>query len=219
MNREQFLKTLEASLAAFTEEERKDILYDYEEHIRIGLESGKTEDELIEELGSPEDIARQYKGGSDTEREQNLYDEIRASISNNTAFAEEPPTTPIYIEKKPERNIGSSILATLALGFFNIVFVIWIFVAFGAALFGFAVAAIAIAFSGLVATFAPIITPIFPVAVSMPSNMPYAIILLLGIGTTALGALFCIGVFYLIKYFCIITYKYIKWNISIIKGR
>lgn len=62
MNKDEFLKTQETSLTAFNQEEKKDILYDYEEHFRIGHQNGKTDEELINELGGPDDIAKQYSG-------------------------------------------------------------------------------------------------------------------------------------------------------------
>jgi uncharacterized membrane protein len=80
VSRKEFLKTLELSLQDFTDEERKDILYDYEEHFRIGTESGKTDEELISELGNPENIANQY-------RTNNTYEKV---IVNETTEHTEP---------------------------------------------------------------------------------------------------------------------------------
>ncbi|MFL0248162.1 HAAS signaling domain-containing protein [Candidatus Clostridium stratigraminis] len=203
MNRDEFLKTLETSLSAFDLEEKKDILYDYEEHFRIGHQNGKTDEELINELGSPADIAKQYSGNfQDEKREFNSYskDNIEHPMFQNN-----------------ERSIIPSIIAALALSFFNLVFVIWIFVAAGAALIGLAAAAISITVSGLVVTLSPIFAPLFPNYINLPSSMSFVLTILLGIGTIALGVLFCIGLFYVIKYFCLAANKYIKWNISIIK--
>lgn len=39
-----------------------DIIYDYDEHFNVGIESGKTEEQISEELGSPDDIAKEYLG-------------------------------------------------------------------------------------------------------------------------------------------------------------
>lgn len=206
MNREQFLNTLTASLTTFTEEEKREILYDYEEHFRIGLQNGKTEELIIEELGSPDDIARQYKGSIEAEKEENN------SYTENTTESNQ------YSQVRFEqRSIVPSIIAFLALGFFNLVFVIWIFIAAGATLFGLTAAAISITFAGIVVTLEPILMPLFPSHISFPSNIPFDLTILFGIGTAALGVLFCIGLFYLIKYFYFATVKYIKWNISIIR--
>jgi uncharacterized membrane protein len=201
VNKEEFLKTLEASLKTFTLEEKKDILYDYEEHFRIGLQNGKTEEELIKELGSPNDIAKQYKSNIDS-----------PSYTENIG-------EPLKYEqvKLDERSIVPSIISALALGFFNLIFVIWIFIAAGATLFGLAAAAIALTTAGIVVTLGPILVHLFPSNVFIPSNIPYDLTILFGIGTAALGALFCIGIFYLVKYFYFAAVKYIKWNIAIIR--
>lgn len=59
MNKEQFLRNLSGHLRKLSEEERQDILYDYEEHFQFGLEEGKTEVEIIKGLGSPKAIAKE----------------------------------------------------------------------------------------------------------------------------------------------------------------
>ena len=59
MNKEQFLRELSGHLRKLPEEERQDILYDYEEHFQFGLEEGKTEVEIIKGLGSPKAIAKE----------------------------------------------------------------------------------------------------------------------------------------------------------------
>ena len=61
MTKQEYLKELRKNLRGFSQEEIDDILYDYEEHFSIGLSSGKTEEEIAEELGDPKDIAEQYK--------------------------------------------------------------------------------------------------------------------------------------------------------------
>jgi uncharacterized membrane protein len=60
MNKIDFLQILHQELAENNVSDRADILYDYEEHFRIGEEKGKTETELIAELGDPVSIAKQY---------------------------------------------------------------------------------------------------------------------------------------------------------------
>ena len=41
MNKEQFLRELSNQLRKLPEEERQDILFDYEEHFQFGIEEGK----------------------------------------------------------------------------------------------------------------------------------------------------------------------------------
>ncbi len=60
MSRREFLNILAQSITHLSKEEQDEILYDYEEHFRIGLEQGKTEDEIAESLGNPYIIANQF---------------------------------------------------------------------------------------------------------------------------------------------------------------
>jgi hypothetical protein len=63
MNKNEFLTKLDKALADVPEGERKEILYDYEEHFRNASAAGKTEAEIINSLGAPEFIAEQYLTG------------------------------------------------------------------------------------------------------------------------------------------------------------
>ncbi|MDQ0880533.1 putative membrane protein [Peribacillus sp. V2I11] len=58
MNKEQFLKQLNASLTRLSLEEREDILQDYEEYFAIGMEKGKSEQEISTSLGNPNKFPR-----------------------------------------------------------------------------------------------------------------------------------------------------------------
>lgn len=64
----EFMSKLESSLLSkVPKEDRREMLYDYEEHFQVGMTNGKSKDELIAELGDPHVIARDllsdYRGG------------------------------------------------------------------------------------------------------------------------------------------------------------
>lgn len=59
MTKEQFLRQLESALKKLPKAEREDILQDYSEHFSIGMEEGKTEEEIASALGSPHQIAKE----------------------------------------------------------------------------------------------------------------------------------------------------------------
>jgi uncharacterized membrane protein len=59
VTKDQFIKQLESSLNKLSSTERRDILQDYQEHFEIGLEEGKTEDQIASSLGSPDQIAKE----------------------------------------------------------------------------------------------------------------------------------------------------------------
>ncbi|MBN2879158.1 MAG: DUF1700 domain-containing protein [Clostridia bacterium] len=57
MNKEQYLSKLKKMLPT---DESNEIINDFEEHFATGMAEGKTEQEIIESLGDPVDIAKEY---------------------------------------------------------------------------------------------------------------------------------------------------------------
>lgn len=187
---QEYMNTLKNRLSAhIPEPELEDILSDYTEHFRIGKTSGRSEQDLCTSLGAPEDVAR----------------EIRAT----------------HLVKKAEEtrscgNIWRAALATLGMGFFNLVFVLIPFIVLVlmlVVLFGM----------GVLCT---VIGPVFFVCsllylagISMPVQLlsPGAMVFF-SIGITAFGMLLMIGVYYLARFFYSLGIRYLKWNIAIIKG-
>lgn len=60
MNKKNFMDLLNYYLQDLPQTVQKDILLDYEGHFAEGIKNGKTEEQIAEELGSPEDIAREF---------------------------------------------------------------------------------------------------------------------------------------------------------------
>ncbi|WP_419901065.1 DUF1700 domain-containing protein [Bacillus sp. N12A5] len=59
MNQELFLQELSKALQPLSEEERNEVLFDFEEHITEGMKEGRLEADIIRELGSPKQIAKE----------------------------------------------------------------------------------------------------------------------------------------------------------------
>lgn len=192
MSKSEFLHTLEAALADFKEEERKEILYDYEEHFRIGEESGKEEAELIEELGNPNDIAEQYRTATQAGKEG--------------------------ISTKEERPAIVDIIAAVGLLFFNLIFILGPLLGIIGVLIGLFASAAALIISGIAVIIGVFVAPFFNEFIHMPYEISHVGLFFIGIGTTALGALFLIGMCYAAKFTYKAIVKYISWNIKIIKG-
>jgi len=55
-----FLMRLERSLKHMDAQEKQDILQDYREHFEIGLATGKTEEQIAQALGEPEQLAKLF---------------------------------------------------------------------------------------------------------------------------------------------------------------
>lgn len=62
MNKHEYIETLRHYLVGMPEDERNELLRDYEAHFVYGLQRGKTEAEIVKELGDPLTLARDTVG-------------------------------------------------------------------------------------------------------------------------------------------------------------
>lgn len=200
MDKSTFLKRLDERLRFLADAERKDILYDYEEHISAAMENGESEVEVISKLGSPELIARQYT----------VSKVIKTAETNRTSG-----------------NILRAVLASLGLGFLNLVFVVGPFfgilgvlIGIYAVAFGFAVSGVAIAGVGLFGLFGGDLGLFVHLGQSISYNSDVFSVGLFGLGVFfgALGGLIGIGSAWLTKWFYKGTLEYLKLNLRVIKG-
>ena len=91
MNKMEFFKILEEGLIDFPAHELQEILYDYKEHFSNAQSDGKTEEEIIEELGDPCTIVNQYRSNyiqvSTTNTEyEDTYEEKEANNETYTNY-------------------------------------------------------------------------------------------------------------------------------------
>jgi uncharacterized membrane protein len=63
-----YLDRLEKSLRRMSAQERKEIVQDYREHFEIGLEAGKSIEQIITSLGDPSELAKMYTAIGATNR-------------------------------------------------------------------------------------------------------------------------------------------------------
>ncbi len=75
MNKIEYLDALKEALKKIDITVMEEIVADYEEHFQVGLDNGKSEEQICEELGSIEDLAREIKEAYGT--------------SNNSAYSGE----------------------------------------------------------------------------------------------------------------------------------
>lgn len=101
MNKKQFLNELDSYLQKLPSSERQEILQDFEEHFAIGMEEGKTEEEIAKSLGSPQQIAKEMTATYHIEKVE---------------------------EKITTGNIFRAVIAAISLGFFNFIIVLGPFI-------------------------------------------------------------------------------------------
>ena len=190
MNKKEFLGRLSELIKDIPEEEKKDILFDYEEHFRIGLEKGRKEEEIAASLGDPKVIAKQSRASC-----------ILKEAEKTTSAS----------------NIMRAIFAAVGLGFFNLVIVLGPAIGLIGILVSLFAAAFAITISGVAVLFGALMGPVFAWSIYIPFAAVVSIPL--GIGLTALGLLSVIGAFYLTKFFYKLSIGYLKMNLQIITNR
>ncbi len=61
MKKSEFLRILKDSLMGMSQNDKREIMLDYEEHFIDGLAEGRTEEEICEALGDPKQIALNLK--------------------------------------------------------------------------------------------------------------------------------------------------------------
>ena len=135
MDKIEFLNNLRRLLSRMPQEEIDDILYDYEEHFRMGMHDGKTEAEIMQALGDPVSIAKQFKA--------------------DYMFTKAETTTSIS-------NMFGAIFSSISLGLFNIIFVLGPFLGLVGVLVGLFAAAFALTIAGIGTFLATIFSPLLP---------------------------------------------------------
>ncbi len=189
MTKEQFLTQLKRSISGLDESEKKEILYDYEEHFRMGLENEKTEEEIAESLGNPKVLGKSFK--------------IDAFLAESKEGSRAVP-------------VLRAVITSLSLGFFSVVFILGPFTALVSVIISLWAAAGALAVSGAGAIVILILQPLLPDVISF-GGQNIAFVIFSSIGVSALGLLSVIGMARLSKWFFLLVEKYIRFNLRIIK--
>ncbi len=133
MNRYDYLETLDRSLTSLPYNERREIMYDYEEHFKEGLKDGNTEEQIIASLGAPDKVASQYT----------------TSLVNIMPEPNSEHTTPLRQPiKKNGNNLGEIVALSIIMLLFNSIFIAF-YVAFWGLLITFVTLGAALLITGL----------------------------------------------------------------------
>lgn len=197
MNKDEYLKKLSKMVKKLPKEDREDILSDYEEHFRIGIEKGRTEEEISKALGDPKTIVKQ----------------IKAEYMVNLA------------ENKP--SLGSIIKAALSisgLGFFNLIFVAVPALVLSLIILALFVAGVAIIVVGILTALSPLLQILIPNE-TFYRTFPFAadgtfstvVTIVWGI-ILGVGGIVIVGIMaFIIKWFYNLAIRYLKFNLRFIK--
>ena len=91
MNKQEYMSKLVEALSVFDEEIRNEIVTDYEEHFENGAKSGKSEEQIAEELGSIEELVSDLNAlsGNAGNTEDSGSEENKEEEASKKKFAEE----------------------------------------------------------------------------------------------------------------------------------
>ncbi|MCL5071008.1 MAG: DUF1700 domain-containing protein [Actinobacteria bacterium] len=190
MNKTQYLEKLQKSLKSLPEEEREDILNDFKEYFEIGIERGRPEEELSIALGNPKTLARQIM------------------LESYIKKAE---------ETKSAAHIIRAIFTSVGLSFFNIIFILPVFLVVFSILVSLFAVSVSLGAAGITGTVGSFFYPLYSQYVAFNVNIASMIFAFIGIGSA--GILFFVGNIYLSKLIFRFTVKYLKFNLSVIRGR
>jgi uncharacterized membrane protein len=176
-----------------SDEERREILYDYEEHFRMGMVDGRSEEQISKSLGNPRMVGKAYAIDA-------LLDESKEGGGVGAA------------------SVVRAVFASISLGFFNIIFVLGPFLVIVGVMIGLWAAAAALGVSGLAVLLSPLAAVIVPGAISL-SGMNPAFLFFAGVGVAALGVLAVIGMIKVSELFVRLIAAYVRLNARIVSRR
>lgn len=192
MNKEEYLKKLSKQIKKVSVDEKKELLSDYEEHFRIGVENGRTEEEISKALGDPKNVAKQIKADYMVKK------------------AEDKPSPTSIIE---------ALAAVAGLGLFNI-FVAVPSLLLAVVIISLVVAGSAVVVIGILIMLSPLLHVFLPNLIYLPVNggiFGTLILVVGGIAVTVIGTIFVLVMSYAANKLYKIVIKLLKSNLEDIK--
>ncbi|USB32949.1 DUF1700 domain-containing protein [Paenibacillus sp. YPG26] len=197
MTKHEFLTQLSVQLSQLPPEERLELLEDYEAHFAFGKQNGKSEEEIVSELGDPHELAKEALGERFISQEPVYWyhDPNKKQSQQHTAAP----------AQRPGRGITAQVFVLIGMFFMNIVLAP-LMIAFWAVVISIMAAALA----GILSPALLVMDMIFYTV--SPAKW-FASIFMVG-----LGILLGIGSKGLLKGVLFTTRKYLSWNYHLAKG-
>lgn len=203
MTKQEFLATLVSALEHIPESERSDIVRDYEEYFIDAQSAGRSDAEVIAQLGQPSQIAKQL-----------IADYHLSHAQSNLTFA----------------TFLKATLAVVSLTFFNLVFILGPMMGVVGVLFGLWVASISFILTPLIYLISlafnlpsfdtESITGVLQQS-DLPQHIQQALVTFGGfitITASGVGLLGCVVLYYISRWFIRMFIRYMQANVSILRG-
>ncbi len=193
MNRQQYLAQMRKALGRMAEAEKSEILADYQEHFRAGLEEGRSEENIAAALGNPTILGRTYRVDS-------LADQTRKGWIPADVFR--------------------AVFASVSLGFFNIIVVLGPFLGLVGVLIGMWAVAASLGIGGIGSLVAAVASPFLKGIIGYQVTAgAVAFAFFAGVCLTGLGILAVIGMIFVTRWFLVLTARYVRFNARFVSGR
>jgi uncharacterized membrane protein len=199
MNKADYFSELTYRLRVLPERERQNILSVYEELFQKAVQNGKHEDEIAESLGYPR--IPHWDGSKDQHPMANFY------ANTNPYQAHQQPYPNPYAVK--QETGFKAIIASIALGFFNLMFVLGPFTAICGVIF-------ALYLTSAACLISPIVMFIVESLTGSRTDMQFVFFTALAV--LGFGILLTVFTVWFSKLFFKLTGLYIRFNMKIIKG-
>lgn len=206
MTKSQFLSILKLKLSSLPPEESNELMDDYEAHFAFALQNGKTEEEIVAELGDPEELAKEALGDRYI-ADQPIYWFNPEQPSSNADYDKEdgPPYSPY--ETTPRPRGFTSLFPLYILLFFADLFLLPFFVL----LWSLPLMTLMIALGGALSPFALFLE--YMSGVVIPSKA-FAVIAFMGI-----SILLFISSRHVYRACKSVTHHIFRWHMIILRGR
>ena len=188
MTKKQFLAELAKALKRLPEEERQDILRDFEEHFELGLSEGKSEEEICQALGSPHQIGKELLVTYQIDKVEH-----QANAGNMIGAA---------------GTILGAIWAAVGLSFFNFVILLGPFIALVAILVGGWIVGISFLISPLLV----LVNAVFVPGSFLLARLFRSLVL------AGVGLLIVLGMLYATRLVVNGFIRYLRFNVKLVKG-
>jgi uncharacterized membrane protein len=192
MNRKQYFDILEKNLKSLDKEETDDILQDFTEYFEIGIERGRTEQELMASLGSPKTLARQI-----------MFESYVKQAEKSASAA----------------HIGKAVFTSIGLSFFNLIFILPLFLIIFSILSALFIVAVAISAAGVTGAIGSLFLPVISQYVTFNTFIHPAVMVFAFLGIGAFGVIFFIGDIFFSRFLFRLTARYLRFNLEIIRER
>lgn len=191
MKKDEFLLELRNSLGNMPDADKQDVLNDYEEHFRVGMADGRSEEDIAQSLGNPRVIGNTFRIDA-------MLDEPKEGGGTSGA------------------SVLRAVFASISLTFLNLVFVVGPF--FG--LVGVLIGLWAVAFSMMLSGLRISLSFIWPIFAQIIPNLFWDRVFMFfgGIGVGALGFLAILGMAIVTKWFFKGVASYVRFNARVISG-